>query len=105
MYIMGERGAEVGGGGGDLQENFLILYSTLQKKKQNTSLLNPSPFLHGIHKYPLEPPQKMLWILMHGMATLRKLVSFATCSLFLKDKIKIQGIDCLRDINLSWKVF
>lgn len=63
MYIKGERGAKVGGGG-DLQENFLILYSKLQKN-QNTSLLNPSPFLHGIHKYPLEPPQKMLWILMH----------------------------------------
>lgn len=42
---------------------------------------------------------------MHGMATLRKLVSSATCSLFLKNKIKIQDIDTMRDINLSWKVY
>lgn len=35
---------------------------------------------------------------MHGMATLIKLVSSATCSLFLKNKIKIQCIDSMRDI-------
>lgn len=64
------------------------------------SPLNPSPFSPGIHEYPLEPPRKMFWILMHGMATLIKLVSSATCSLFLK-KIKIQGIDCMREIKLE----
>lgn len=64
-----------------LQENFFNFHSKILKKQ--TSPLNPSPFSPGIHEYPLEPPRKMFWIQMHGMATLIKLVGSATCSLFL----------------------
>lgn len=65
-----------------LQENFFNFHSKIKKKKK-TSPLNPFPFSPGIHEYPLEPPRKMFWILMHGMVTLIKLVSSATCSPFL----------------------